>query len=301
MDIKMQNIKNEILKIIRQNGDFNGILETKIPNLVFYMHDEKTEFSTNIYEPSLCIIMQGEKSVGFGNEIYKYDENGFLLSCANVLADIKLSRASKQMPFISLVIKFDLDDIQDVIDEISDFNYDLNDTFEKGLFFGNMNIELYEAIFRFLQLLDKKDKHIEYISKLVMKEILYILVLNSDSGAFLSKFAINGTMSNKISKAISEIRTNFAEKINIKTLSRAIDMSESSFYKSFKAVTSFSPIQYQKKIRLEEARRILAKQKIKITDVAMKVGYDSQSQFNREYFRMFGVTPKAHAVAFLQR
>jgi AraC-like DNA-binding protein len=169
----------------------------------------------------------------------------------------------------------------------------LNAKSEKGLFFDEMNEKLYDAVFRLIRLLNSGNSEINYLYPMIIKEILFILI-NDKSGYFLNKFAMEGTVSNKVVHAISEIKENFNERLNVKDLARMIDMSESSLYQNFKTITSMSPIQFQKKIRLEEAKLMLLNQNIEASEVAFAVGYESPSQFSREYSRMYGMSPKAH-------
>lgn len=128
---------------------------------------------------------------------------------------------------------------------------------------------------------------------LIIKEILYIL-LNGESGEFLKQYVMEGSITNQIVKVISEIKNNFTETLNVKELAEKFDMSESTLYHNFKKITMLSPIQFQKKLRLEEAKQLLLNQKIDVNEVAFVVGYESPSQFSREYSRMFGLPPKAH-------
>ena len=156
-----------------------------------------------------------------------------------------------------------------------------------------MSTTLYEPILRLIKLIERPKEDIDFLSPLILKEILYILV-NEKSGYFLNKFAMEGTTSNKIVKAIAEIKTHFNEKLNMAALAKRIDMSESHLYQNFKTITSLSPLQFQKKLRLEEAKRMLALRNIDISEIAFLVGYESPSHFSREYSRMFGMPPKAH-------
>jgi len=247
-----------------------------------------------MYEPSLCVILQGNKAVGFGDELYNYGPKEYLLSSTHIPAKVKILEASKEQPYVSFRIKFNLEDIYDVIKNIDPKKLMMSAKSEKGLFFDDLNEKLYESIYRLIRLLDESKEAIEYLSALIIKEILFILI-NDKSGYFLNKFAMKGTISNKIVQAISEIKENFNEKLNIKELAQLIDMSESSLYQNFKTITSMSPIQFQKKIRLEEAKLMLFNQNIDASEVAFAVGYESPSQFSREYSRMYGMSPKAHA------
>ncbi len=296
MKKNLEKFRMNTLAFIKQKYtlDIEGGLQTDISNLDFYFSSEPTEFSAIMYEPSLCVILQGNKAVGFGDELYNYGPKEYLLSSTHIPAKVKILEASKEQPYVSFRIKFNLEDIYDVIKNIDPKKLMMSAKSEKGLFFDDLNEKLYESIYRLIRLLDESKEAIEYLSALIIKEILFILI-NDKSGYFLNKFAMKGTISNKIVQAISEIKENFNEKLNIKELAQLIDMSESSLYQNFKTITSMSPIQFQKKIRLEEAKLMLFNQNIDASEVAFAVGYESPSQFSREYSRMYGMSPKAHA------
>ncbi|QKF82611.1 AraC family transcriptional regulator [Halarcobacter ebronensis] len=296
MEKNIEDFRKDILRLIeeRYTLGINGGLQTEIPNLDFYFSNEQTEFLSTIYEPSLCIILQGSKAVGFGEELYSYGTKEYLLSSTHVPAKVRILEATKETPYVSFRIRFTLDDIYDVIKNVNPKKLVISEKSEKGLFFDDINDRLYEPVYRLIKLLNRTTEEVQYLSVLIIKEILFILI-NNKSGYFLNKFAMEGTVSNKIVHAISEIKDNFNEKLNVKELARMIDMSESSLYQNFKTITSMSPIQFQKKIRLEEAKLMLLNQKIDASEVAFAVGYESPSQFSREYSRMFGMSPKAHA------
>lgn len=296
MKKNLEKFRMNTLAFIKQKYtlDIEGGLQTDISNLDFYFSSEPTEFSAIMYEPSLCVILQGNKAVGFADELYNYGPKEYLLSSTHIPAKVKILEASKEQPYVSFRIKFNLEDIYDVIKNIDPKKLMMSAKSEKGLFFDDLNEKLYESIYRLIRLLDESKEAIEYLSALIIKEILFILI-NDKSGYFLNKFAMKGTISNKIVQAISEIKENFNEKLNVKELAQLIDMSESSLYQNFKTITSMSPIQFQKKIRLEEAKLMLFNQNIDASEVAFAVGYESPSQFSREYSRMYGMSPKAHA------
>ncbi|WP_321469711.1 AraC family transcriptional regulator [Halarcobacter sp.] len=274
--------------------DIEGGLQTEIPALDFYFSHKETEFNTTAYEPSLCIILQGSKAIDFGKNPLGYNIEKYLLSAANLFAKVKILDATKEEPYVSLRIKFRLEDIYEVIKNLDNKKFQLSKKTEKGLFFDNLNERLYDPVVRLVKLLEQPKEEIEFLSPMIIKEILFILI-KDESGYFLNKFAMEGTISNKIVKVVSQIKDNFNKKLNVKELARLIDMSESSLYENFKTITSMSPIQFQKKIRLEEAKLMLLNQNIEASEVAFAVGYESPSQFSREYSRMYGMSPKAHA------
>ena len=295
MENLIEQFQQDALDFIKQKYtlDIQGSVQTEIPNLDFYFSKELSEFHAVMYEPSLCIILQGSKAVGFGDELYSYSPKEYLLSATHVPAKVKILEASEENPYVSFRIKFDMEDIYDVIKNINPQKLSFNTKSEKGLFFDDMNTRLWEPVSRLIKLQKREKEEISYLYPLITKEILFILI-NNKSGSFLNKFAMKGTVSNKIVKIISEIKENFNEKLYVKELANLIDMSEASLYQNFKTITSMSPIQFQKKIRLEEAKIMLVNQNLEAHEVAFAVGYESPSQFSREYSRMFGMSPKAH-------
>jgi AraC-like DNA-binding protein len=294
MNKYLDEYRFDLINFLKNKYDLSGAIQSEISCLDFYFSTIPSEFSTNImYEPSLCIILQGSKAVGFGNRMYGYNHQEYLLSSTHVPANVKITQASQIEPYMSLRIRFKIEDIYEVLKNTNPDKLLFQKKSEKGLFFDDLSVRLYEPISRLIKLLDKPNEDINYLSPFIIKEILYILV-NGKSGYFLNKFAMEGTTSNKIVKAISEIKNNFNEKLNIKELADLIEMSESSLYQNFKTVTSLSPIQFQKKLRLEEAKQLLVVRNIEVSQVAYMVGYESPSQFSREFSRMFGMSPKAH-------
>lgn len=288
----LETYRYELIEFLRAKYGFHESVQSLIPCLSFVVETDLTQFKSIMYEPCLCIILQGAKAVGFGQQMYRYDPNEYLLASAHFPADIKILEASKELPYVSLTLKFTLEDIYEVLKNTNPSKLKFQKKSEKGLFFDALQANLYEPVSRLVKLLDKPKEDIDFLSPFIIKEILYILV-NDKSGYFLNKFAMEGTTSNKVVKVISEIKNNFSEKLNIKELAKLTDMSESSLYQNFKTITALSPLQFQKKLRLEEAKRMLSVRNIDISEAAFLVGYESPSQFSREYSRMFGQSPKA--------
>jgi AraC-like DNA-binding protein len=293
MDKIFEEYRFEMLETIMKKYPLTGSIQSEIDSLDFYISDSLTELYSIVYEPSLCIILQGSKAVGFGSKMYGYNHKEYLLSSTHVLANVKVLEASKEQPYISLRIKFNLEDIYEVLKNTNPEKLKFTKQAEKGLFFDNLDLCLYEPVTRLIKLLERPPEDINYLSSFIVKEILYNLV-NGNSGYFINKFAMQGTISNKIVKAITQIKENFNEKLNIKELASSIQMSESSLYQHFKTVTSLSPIQFQKKLRLEEAKQFLLTKKTDIAEIAFLVGYESPSQFSREFSRMYGISPKSY-------
>jgi len=283
----------ELVDFLQTKYAFSESVQSEIPCMTFHFSTAPTEFKSIMYEPCLCIILQGSKAVGFGSKLYRYDPYQYLLSSTRFPADIRILEASKKTPYISLTIRFTLENIYEVLKNTNPEKLKFQKKAEQGLFFDDLNAKLYEPMYRLIKLLAMPQEDIKFLSPFIIKEILYLLV-NEKSGYFLNKFAMEGTASNKIVKAITEITNTFSEKLNMKELARRIDMAESSLYQNFKTITSMSPLQFQKKLRLEEAKRMLTHRNIDVSEAAFLVGYESPSQFSREYSRMFGIPPREH-------
>jgi AraC-like DNA-binding protein len=284
--------KLDMIETINSMYKLDGAIQSQIQNLDFYFSQTATEQINIMYEPSLCVILQGRKSVSFGDEILSYDTQEYLIASTHLPAKMKIVEASKEMPYMSLRIKFRLEDIYELLKSTRLQEERLDKNAQKGLYFGEMDTQLYESIHRLIKLLKRPKEDIEYLSPLFTKEVLYHLV-KSEGGSFLKKFSHVGTNSNKITNVITQIKENYNEKLNIKELADSVDMSESSLYSHFKTITTMSPIQFQKKLRLEEAKQLLIYKDIEVNEVAYQVGYESPSQFSREFSRMFGKSPKA--------
>lgn len=283
--------KADMITILKEKYELNGSVQSEITSLDFYFTPSPTEQIDFIYEPSLCVILQGDKSVGFGEDRFSYKDNQYLVASSYLPANMKIIKATPDKPYISLRIKFNLEDIYEVLKSIDIRKTQAIETSKTGLFFDDMNIELYESIHRLINLLNKESCDIEFLSPLILKEILYNLA-KTKGGYFLSQFSKYGTVSNKIIKVISLIKEHFNEKLNVKELANSVDMSESSLFQHFKIITQLTPIQFQKKLRLEEAKQLLLLKSVEVNEIGYQVGYESPSQFSREFSRMFGMSPK---------
>jgi len=285
-------IRQELIEYIRDDCLNEELKSTPIESLKFYMTTQTSSFRSVVYEPSICIALQGHKAVGFDGQTYGYSPQKYLLTCTNVPADIKIEEASPEKPFISVVLTFSLDEIYEVIKETNSKNDKTSKKVHTPFCFNTLDDTLLDPINRLVKLLDKPQETIDFMTPLIKKEIIYILLQNDEE--FLKNYVMEGNLTNQIVKAIREIKDNFNETINIANLARKIGISEATLYQNFKKITAMSPLQYQKKIRLEEAQSMLLAQNLDASQVAFEVGYESPSQFSREYARMFGMPPKAH-------
>lgn len=294
MDALFEAYRAELIKMIEAKRVEDGTIKTDIPTLSFYTSKSTTEFATVIYEPSLCLVLQGSKALILGDENYSYDPEHYLLASIHMPSRVRIMEASNKEPYISLKLTFTMEDIFEVMKEIDTKARISNPTSpELGLCFGDMNLSIIDPLTRLVRLLDTPH-NIKFMVPMIIKEILYH-VITDKGGDFLRKYVMDGSIVQQIVKIITKIKQDFAENINMKELAKAYGMSESSLYHNFKKVTMLSPLQFQKTLRLEEARRMLLTQDLEATEIAFAVGYESPSQFSREYARMFGLPPKMYA------
>ena len=293
MDTTFEMYRAQIIKMIEARRVEDGAIKTDISALSFYTSASTTEFAAVVYEPSLCLILQGSKALILGDESHNYDPSRYLLASVHMPSRVRIMEASPQLPYISLKLTFTMEDIFEVMKEIDTKKRLTTTTAELGLCFGDMSTTLLDPLARLIRLLDTP-QNIKFMSPMIIKEILYS-VMNDKGGDFLRKYLMDGSIVQQIVKVITKLKHDFTETINMKELAKAYGMSESSLYHNFKKITMLSPLQFQKILRLEEARRMLLSQKLEATQVAFAVGYESPSQFSREYARMFGLPPKMYA------
>ncbi len=295
MNTLCEQYKTEIIDTILSKRVEDGSIQTAIPFLSFFTICETTEMIPVVYEPSLCLVVQGTKEILLGEETFQYNSSSYLLASIHMPARVRIFEASKERPYVSLKLTFTMEDIFEVLKDVRFNRIEQESSFDKGLCFAELNTQILDPIARLIRLLETPE-NIKFMAPLIIKEILY-LIINDKGGAFLRHYVLDGSIVQQVSKAINTIKQNFSETINMKDLAKSFGMSESSLYHNFKKITMMSPLQFQKTLRLQEARHMLLSQNIDASEVAFTVGYESPSQFSREYARMFGLPPKTHVKA----
>lgn len=266
-----------------------GAMESTIPDLCLYRTEVTTEITPVVYEPSLCIMLQGEKEVYLHHDRIVYDPLSYLLVPVTVPASGKVTKASPETPYLALRLTIDLKELADLVIDLGG-RIERSKEQVKAMAVGRVDEGLLSAIARLLQLLDRPSD-IPVLYPLLKREILYRLLLG-DLGSQLRDFMLLDSQGHRISKVIEILRKKYNEPLRIKDLADEVHLSESALFQAFKAVTGLSPLQYQKKLRLNEARRIMLHEGIEAATASYKVGYESPSQFSREYSRLFGAPPK---------
>jgi len=260
---------------------------TPIQGLTFNNWKNPTEPTSYTLAPSICLIAQGKKKVILGEDSFHYDSETFIISSLDLPIVAQIIEASEKKPYLGITLNIDLEEISLLmVDKNLAFAQSKN---SRGMGVGHMSASLLNAFERLLKLLDTPDD-IPIMAPIIKKEIYYRLLI-SDQGARLRQIASIGNQGNQVAKAINWLKNNFEKPLQIKDLSESVAMSSSTFHHHFRLLTAMTPIQYQKRLRLNEARRLMLTENMDAANAAFQVGYESPSQFSREYSRFFGDSP----------
>jgi len=236
-----------------------------------------------LYEPVLCLILQGRKQVSIGEETFSFGPG----ECLLVSHDVPVRSRITKVPYLALIFEVDVSIIRQLYEEVTESA--LKSEGARATETHRADPDILDALRRYLALATSQ-VDAEVLGPLIRKEIHYRLLM-APFGAMLRSLIRHDSNASAIARAISQIRGDLRAKVAVPELARQVGMSASSFHKNFKLITSTTPIQYQKELRLLEARRLLKKGERSVTNVAYEVGYESPSQFSREYARKFGVSP----------
>ncbi|PHM60099.1 AraC family transcriptional regulator [Xenorhabdus ishibashii] len=285
IEIQLQQLAGKVAKLTRPN---THNVKTAIPHLTLCHLEQPTAPIGWLYDPNIMVIAQGTKRVTIGDRSYYCDPLQLLVTSTNIPTITQIYTASEEKPFFSLMLKLDIQEVSKLMVENKvTIKRQTQDTC--GLAITSATTNLLNCFNRLLDILNTPED-IPVLSPLIHKEIIYRL-LKSELGGRLQQMATQESPSYQISQAIQWLKEHFTEPVKIEQLAKIAKMSLSSFHHHFKAVTSMSPLQYQKWLRLHEARHILLTQHQNMTTTAFQVGYESTSQFNREYSRLFGEPP----------
>lgn len=278
---------NEIRDIILRNIPDVGNYPTSVDGVRIARRNNQTDFLRCFYNPSCILVLQGTKHMLLGSENLVYGKGQYVVSCTDIPVSSRVAKATENEPFVVLILELNSKIISDLILE-SKLNKTVNDD-EKCLAIADVDEPLLDSFYRLAQLIENpQDK---MLSNMIIKEIYYRL-LTGPLGNQLRLINTKGTRSNQIAEAISLLKNNFAEKLNIEDIAHQVNMAPSSFYRNFKQVTQVSPLQYQKQLRLYEAQRLMLTGQYNAESASYVVGYESPTQFSREYKKMFGNPPK---------
>ncbi|MDQ0062746.1 AraC family transcriptional regulator [Paenibacillus harenae] len=286
--LREEQALQQLALLISRHAPSNGTHRTSLPSLTLMHATELSEPLESVYKPSICVVAQGAKTATLADETYRYDPSTYLVTSVELPIIGRIIEASPEIPYLSLKLSFDTDVILDIIKETNRPLFVPAEA-SRGIAVNQTSPALIEAIVRLMQLLDEPED-VPVLAPLVIREILY-RVLQGEQGALIHQFAIIGSQAHTIAQAIRLINRQFERPLVIEQLAKSVNMSTSAFHKHFKNVTAMSPLQYQKTVRLQEARRLMLTENAQASDAAFRVGYESPSQFSREYARVYGRPP----------
>lgn len=256
--------------------------------------EESHSPSSALTGTAMVLIARGAKHLALGDQMYEYRAGQYLVTSMALPVTGRFTDATPRRPGLGLCLLLQPSDIAEIMLQAAPGTFPQNDTAPPAITVSDASDELLDAAVRLLRLLDQpRDR--EMLAPLIKREILWRLI-TSDQGATVRQIGLADSKLSQIARAVQWIRENYREPFRVDDLAELIGMSTSAFHRNFQAVTGMSPIQFQKKIRLHEARLLLAAHPKDIAHIAYLVGYDSPSQFSREYRRLFGAPPSQDAV-----
>lgn len=292
------NVPNDCLEIDRRLASLvelmlrhtpgNGVFASAIGALHLIRSDTTTDLVHMLHQPGLCVMVQGRKEVRLWDECYTYDPLNYLVVSVTLPLSGQVIEASVEKPYLCLRLDINPSEVAQLIADISPSAVP-DGTPGRGLFLDRVDVSLLDAMHRLARLLDTP-ADIGALAPLALREIHYRL-LRGEQGGRLYQMAISDTQTHRVTRAIEWLNHHFAEPLCVDDLARLVNLGTSTFHHRFKAVTAMSPLQYQKQLRLQEARRLLFDEGLDVSSACYRVGYESPSQFSREYSRQFGFAP----------
>jgi len=279
----------KLARLIAAYAPHDGIFDLRIPGLHVSRFSRINEECVHaLHLPSLCIIAQGVKTVIVGQEVYEYDASRMLVFSVALPVAAQITRASHSAPYLALRLDFDPHRIAEVVLKV--FPHGLPPVQQRSaVYVTPLDASIVNAATRLVECLAQPGDA-DLLAPLVVDEIL-IRLLRSPIGARMAQMGFAESSVDRVAKAISWLRANFSQPMKVEELAELVHMSVSSFHEHFKSITSMSPLQYQKALRLQEARRLMLSATADAGTAGQRVGYLSASQFSREYSRFFGSAP----------
>lgn len=288
MDLDFKVLSSQhVLSLIKKLAPSEGYTQSIIENVTFMRSDHALKRMPTLYEPSIVIVLQGRKRGFYNEEQYVYDAKNYLVVSVPLPFDVE-TEATLNHPMLGIVLRIDLVELAELILILSK-EYQPQKSIPKALYASRMDDNFTNAVFRLIEILNSP-VDAKILGSSIYKEILY-RVLSSEQGNGLRELLFQNNSFGKIAKTLQHIHTHYDQKIDVHTLAKQVNLSIPAFHTHFKTVTSTSPMQYIKTIRLHKARLMMIRENFNVEDTARCVGYESVSQFSREFKRLFGSSP----------
>ena len=282
------DIVAELARRIAAHSPSTGEHSTAIPGLVLFRRSQATACYRAAVEPSLTVFVQGKKRMTLGGTAYMCGPSSLFLSSIDVPIESQIVEASEEVPLLSMLLRLDMPIVREMLNH-EDLPESTVSPQQRGVAVGQAPAGLLKACSRLMELLDTPED-IPFLSHLIQREIIY-RVLRTPQGARLRTIATTGDLGNRTARAIAWLKANYAKPLHMVELANIARMGVSTLHHQFRALTTMSPLQYQKQLRLQTARQRMLMDGIDASSAAYEVGYESISQFSREYSRFFGLPP----------
>jgi AraC-like DNA-binding protein len=285
---RMQINREELIERMLRAADKDALLEV-FPGVYIYHSSKPTECVPSVFKPAFCVIAQGRKSVLLNDESFDYDSGHYLISTLDLPIVSNVVEASREKPYLNLRIDLDPTLVASVMIE-SGIKVKKSDAAVKAMDVSSLDADLLDAVVKLVRLLDTPEE-MKVLAPLIIREIVYRL-LKGAQGARLSHLITTEGDTSRVSTAVKKLREKIDQPLKVENMARELGMSVSGFHHHFKAVTAMSPLQYQKQIRLQEARRLMLGEGMDVASASFRVGYEDPSYFSRDYKKLFGAPPQ---------
>ena len=266
-----------------------GTHETFWPGLRLLRVNEPMARTSMVYESCVCLVARGNKRVHLGGETYRYDPMRYLVVSLPLAVEAEIVHATPEEPLLALVLSVDVAEVGQLLLEMKEADAPVGRRAQPGIYVSPIHAELADAITRLVAVATDPTRS-KVLGPGVMREVLYHL-LRGEQGERLRQFALSAGAGRSVARVVRHLQEHFDEPTDVESLARMVGMSASTLHRSFKDVTALTPIQYLKTIRLHQARVLMLSDGLNAGEAAYRVGYQSQSQFSREFKRLFGATP----------
>lgn len=285
MEADLEELAERIARVL----PCNGVSEPQ-PGVHLSRFAHTDDPTHTVLEPCFCVIAQGAKTLTLAGDVYRYDPAHYAITTVGVPLVAEIVEASEGRPYLGLRLTLDPSVVASVIVESQVKQAGRGGNSTRALDVSALDADLLDATVRLMRLVERPDDEFRAVSPLVVREIVYRLLAGAQ-GSRMRHLASAGGQAHRMVRAIEKLRANYDKPLRIESLAKQLGMSPSGFHAHFKAVTNMSPLQYQKHIRLQEARRLMVSESYDAAGAGFKVGYDDASHFNREYKRHFGEPP----------
>lgn len=285
---RMQSIREELIERMATALPEDGALEA-FSGFFLARLSKPTQSVQPVYQPAFCLVAQGGKQVLLGEELYHYDPGHYLIFTVDLPVVFQVEEASKERPYFGLRLDLDPSLVASILME-SGVEAKKGDASVKAIDVSPIDAGMLDAVLRLVRLLDMPGES-KFLAPLTIREIIYRL-LGGGQGARLGHLLASAGETRRITKAIGHLRDHFDKPLQMDDIARELGMSVSGFHHHFKSVTAMSPLQFQKQIRLQEARRLMLGEDLDAASAGVRVGYEDPAYFSREYKKLFGAPPQ---------